>query len=123
MTRQTVILALLFALAVLPGASCQQQPVPPAVGGATSTGGAGLGGSPGVAGETALGGTAGATVRPCHLVCANLARLGCPEDQATCFGQCEILASDSRFTLGIQCRINAKTKAEAQACGPASCRE
>jgi hypothetical protein len=114
----------LLPLALL-GMRCDRPPVNPtpvpAAGGSVSTGG-----NPAVAGETSLAGQAGAagsaTATKCQLACANLARLGCPEDQRTCDGQCEILTHDSRFTFSADCRINATTKAQAQACGIASCK-
>lgn len=80
-----------------------------------------LGGAPSFGGAT---GTAGAVpVTKCELACANLEVLGCPEDQKTCVASCELHSRDNRFTQNIDCRINARTKTEAQACGPASCRE
>lgn len=108
--------------------SCGPKPVPvnpapvPAAAGAVSTGG-----NSAVAGEASLAGQAGAagnaTATKCQLACANLSRLGCPEDQSTCVIQCEILTRDARFTFDADCRISATTKAAAQKCGPASCRE
>ena len=99
-------------------------PVPPdpsAMGGSPSTGGAAsTGGARATGGMVATGGASSLTL--CQQACANLARLGCPEDQATCPAQCELNSKDSRFTQNIQCRINATSKAAIQACGIASCR-
>jgi hypothetical protein len=77
------------------------------------------GGASGVGGAASAG-TSGET--PCGLACANLARLGCPEDQSSCVRLCELHATDSRFSQSISCRIAAQSVADAQACGPASCR-
>lgn len=114
----------LLPLALL-GMRCDKPinpPTPPAAGGAISLGGTGSGGETSAAGQAgqATGGVGPAS--KCQLACSNLARLGCPEDQSTCVGQCEILTHDSRFTFDADCRINATTKAAAQACGIASCR-
>lgn len=79
------------------------------------TGGAPAGGSPGAAGSVA--------VTRCELACANLVVLGCPEDHTSCVAICELHTTDDRFSQNLDCRINARTKAEAQSCGPASCRE
>jgi hypothetical protein len=81
-----------------------------------------FGGSTGAGGAPATGGGGAAPTR-CELSCANLAILGCPEDQTTCARQCVLHMSDGRFSQNLDCRINARTIAEAQACGPASCRE
>lgn len=90
-------------------------------GGVSATGGATpAAGAPAQTGGASTGGASGQT--KCQLACANLDRLGCPEDQSTCVGQCEILTHDSRFTFDAECRINATTKAQAQACGIASCK-
>jgi|WetSurMetagenome_2_1015567.scaffolds.fasta_scaffold792284_1 hypothetical protein len=82
--------------------------------------------TPGVGGNSGAGGSAPVAGAPsqakCSLACANLAALGCPEDQSTCSQQCEILTHDDRFTFNVDCRINAKTKAAAQACGVGSCK-
>lgn len=111
----------LLPLALL-GMRCDKPinpPTPPAAGGTFSTGG-----SPATGGVGPVAGAAGAPAPTlCQQACANLAKLGCPEDQATCVGQCDILTSDARFGLSLSCRINAKTKTDAQKCGPASCRE
>jgi hypothetical protein len=97
-------------------------PVPPVgVGGSSSVGGATAAGGARATGGSA--GTAGATYRSqCQLACDNYQRLGCPEDQATCASQCEILTHDNRFTFDVTCRIKATTKAAIQKCGVGSCK-
>lgn len=78
-------------------------------------------GPPGPLGGAPNGGAAGTAGAPsCASACANLARLGCPEDD--CEGQCARIVADGRFQIDLACRANARTQAEAQACGPASCR-
>jgi hypothetical protein len=99
----------------------------PVVGPVTPPGGAGgtlPNGGAGGAGP-ANGGTGGVVVVPskCQLACTNLMLLGCPEDQGSCVNMCDLHTADPRFTQNLDCRINAKTKADAQKCGPASCKE
>jgi hypothetical protein len=69
--------------------------------------------------------------QPCEQMCAHLAGLSCPEgqDQQQCTSLCVIITTDKRFSPTpedaqryINCRLNAKTPAAAQQCGPASCR-
>ena len=79
-----------------------------------------IGGSSSVGGSSATGG--GAALTPCIQACNNLKALGCPENQSTCVAMCNLHSTDDRFSQNITCRINAKTKAEAQKCGVASCR-
>lgn len=112
-----ILLVALF-LAALANSGCgpKPPPIPPVSGGASSTGGA-----PSYGGQEEQGGDG--PVSPCQLACANLERLRCPEDGESCVGQCELHSRDGRFLQNIDCRINAKTKSEAQLCGPASCRE
>ena len=85
-----------------------QPPRPPqpdvSTGGAMSTGGA------------------GPDLPICVRACNNLKALGCPESQSTCVALCNLHSTDDRFTQNLDCRVNAKTKTEAQKCGVASCR-
>lgn len=112
-TTPTAILACAVYLACACGP--KPGPVPPP---------GGAGGQPSAAGgATGDGGSAGSgALSDCQRACSNLASLGCPEDQSTCVSQCELLTKDDRFGLSLSCRINAKTKTDAQKCGPASCR-
>lgn len=97
-------------------------PIPPdsGTGGAdAATGGASAaGGSVGVGGATAAG------TSVCDQACANLASLRCPEaaDLQDCVRICTVNTTSDLFTQDTACRINAKTVADAQKCGPASCR-
>ena len=66
---------------------------------------------------------------PCQVMCDHLATLPCPEEQSSCVRLCVLNSTDERFAPTaadgrryIDCRLNAKTVVEAQACGPASCR-
>lgn len=68
---------------------------------------------------------------PCEQMCAHLAGLLCPEgqDQQQCTSLCVTITTDKRFSpipedaqRYINCRLNAKTPAAAQQCGPTSCR-
>jgi len=67
---------------------------------------------------------------PCDVMCANLAAISCPEGvDINCVPLCITITTDTRFspTAGdaahfLECRTNAKTQAQAQQCGPASCR-
>lgn len=93
-----------------------------ATGGTTSRGGsAATGGSARTGGAPATGGTTAAKT-PCQAMCDNLAALGCPDGSAGCLTRCALNTTDDRFTQNLACRTAAKTKAAAQACGPASCR-
>lgn len=108
-----LLLAAVLALGTTTASMCGS-PVPPQPPAALG-GSAGTGGSAGEAGAV--------NFVPCQAACDNLARLGCPEDQTDCLAQCILLTTDSRFAFNVDCRINARTQAEAQACGPASCRK
>lgn len=112
---------LLLAANLTMAASCQPQPAPVGVGGSFGTGGAAAtGGALPTGGALGTGGAA--ELAPCKQACANLAALGCPEDQSTCVALCTLHATDDRFSQNTRCRINAKTQLDAQKCGPASCR-
>lgn len=67
----------------------------------------------------------------CAAMCANLAALSCPDgkDQVMCGRLCITNTTDPRFSPTpadaqrfLDCRTNAKTQADAQKCGVASCR-
>jgi hypothetical protein len=125
MTFRTLLVLIGLSVCLAAPSSCggnkpdpNNPPTPPAYGGEASTGG-----SAATGGLAPVAGQAGAPQRTkCQQACDNLARLGCPEDQSTCAGQCEILTKDTRFSFDANCRINATTKAQAQACGIASCK-
>ena len=67
----------------------------------------------------------------CEQMCAHLAALSCPDgqDQPQCVRLCFTATTDVRFSPTpddaqrfLNCRFNAQTPADAQICGPASCR-
>lgn len=67
----------------------------------------------------------------CEQMCSHLATLPCPDgiNQPQCTQLCVTATTDVRFSPTpadgqrfISCRFNAQTPADAQKCGPASCR-
>jgi hypothetical protein len=104
-------------------AACHNNPTPNPPNPDAGTGGAmSTGGRSSVGGNVATGGVGPVELPICTRACDNLKALGCPESQSTCVALCNLHSSDDRFTQNLDCRVNAKTKAEAQKCGVASCR-
>jgi hypothetical protein len=121
------IIAGVLLLACAGAKSCGgEDPVNPVPDASTGGMGPAAGGNPSTGGDASQGGSggfdAGPYFTPCQQACANLAKLGCPESQTTCVAMCSLHTSDNRFTQNLDCRINAKSKADAQKCGPSSCR-
>jgi hypothetical protein len=108
-----LLLLLLSVWDVSLGCVSSVTPAPAGVGGMSASGGA-----------PALGGQQNQAGSPtkCQQACANLRKLKCADGESPCESQCAFMTSDARFVLDVQCRIDAKTKEQAQACGIASCR-
>jgi hypothetical protein len=103
-----------LALAMVACSVACVRPLPPV--GPDASGGSG--GSTSAGGDTSAGGSQ----TKCQQACANLRRLGCSDASELCEQQCSMMLGDVRFVFDVQCRIDAETKGQAQACGIASCK-